>query len=148
MSKPKTKYLNGYRRELVLWVCSLQLILESHRAHFKGSELKWLDSIVMSIETLCKLMLSGIDETELRTIDHAIKRVKPKLFADDLISQEKPIVKVSQELIYDLAESAVALCAFDCLGDYDSCPRRKMFLDLLIPPYRTDGPCQFYQKDE
>ena len=143
-----SRYLNANRRELLLWVCSLQLILENHCDHFTGKELDWINSIILSIEALCKQMLSGIDNTELRAIDNAIKGIEPRLYTDKLINSEEPTVKVSQELIYDLAESAVDLCRFSCRKDFDTCPRRKMFLDLLIPPFRTDGPCQFYQKED
>jgi len=146
MAKPK--YLNGYRRELVLWICSLQLILENHRDHFKGKELTWLNSIIMSIETLCKLMLSGIDSTELRAIDNAIKGIEPKLYTDKLVSSEEPTVKVNQDLIYDLAELALENCRYDCKKDFDTCPRRKMFLDLLVPAWTNSGPCQYYRGEE
>lgn len=139
------KYLNSYRRELVLWICSLQLILENHRDHFKGKELSWINSIILSIETLCKIMLSGVDDSELRAIDNAIKAIEPRLYTDKLINQEEPTVKVSQDLIYDLAESAVELCRFDCKKDFDTCPRRKMFLELLVPAWCEKGPCQYYR---
>ena len=144
----KTKYLNGYRRELVLWICSLQLILENHREHFKGKELTWLNSIILSIEVLCKLMLSGIDGRELRTIENAIKLIQPRLNIDRMIPQEEPTMKVSLDLVYDLAESAVDLCKYDCKKDYDTCPRRKLFLSLLVPAYVENGPCQYFRGEE
>lgn len=146
MAKPK--YLNAFRRELVLWVCSLQVILESNQEHFKGKELGWLNSIILSIEALCKLMLSGIDQTELKTIENAIKAIEPRLYTDKLVNSQEPAIKVSKDLIYDLAESAVDLCKYDCSKDFANCPRRKLFSDLLIAPWTTDGPCQYYRRED
>ncbi len=148
MAKPKAKYLNGFRRELVLWVLSLQLILENHREHFRGKELTWLDSIILSIENLSKLMLGDLDLTEIKTIENAINQIEPKLYAEKLINSSKPTVKVSIDLIYDLAELALENCRYDCNKDFDTCPRRKMFLDLLIPPFREDGSCQYYRGED
>lgn len=141
----KTKYLNGHRRELVLWICSLQLILENHQDYFEDKELTWLNSVILSIEVLSKLILSGIDASELRTIDNAIKAIKPKLYVDKLIPQENPVIKVSQNLIYDLAEYALENCKHDCKKNFETCPRRQLFLDLLVPPFIVDGPCQFWR---
>jgi len=138
------KYLNGYRRELVLWVCSLQLILENHRAHFRDKELVWINSIIYSIEVLCKLMLSGIDAKELRTIDNAIKGVQPTLYAHKIAEGENNR-SVDIDLLYDLAEQAVECCKYDCKHDYGTCQRRELFLKLLIPPFVEKGPCQYYQ---
>lgn len=143
-NRPRTKYLNGYRREIVLWILSLQTLLESNREHFKGKELTWLDSIILSIETLSKLMLSGIDSSELRTIDNAIKQIEPKLYADKLVNRQEPTVKVNIDLLYDLAELALENCR-DCKGNYDSCQYREMFLSLLLPPYTEVGPCQYWR---
>ena len=143
----KTKYLNAHRRELVLWCNSLQLILQSNIDRFKGKELKWINSIVLSVEALSKLMLDGVDSTELRAIDNAIKVVEPTLYAHKLVNSQEPAVKVNIDLLYDLAESAVQLCKYECDGNFDTCPRRKMFLDLLIPAWSESGPCQFYRKE-
>ena len=148
MAKPKAKYLNGYRRELVLWALSLQLIFENHRDHFKGKELVWLDSIILSIETLSKLMLGGLDMTELKTIENAIGRIEPKLYAEKLINQKEPTVKVNIDLLYDLAELALEDCRYSCQKNFDNCPRRKMFLDLFVPPYVDKGPCQYWRGDD
>jgi hypothetical protein len=148
MAKPKTKYLNAYRRELVLWICSLQLILENHRDHFKGKELVWLDSIILSIETLSKLMLGGLDLTELKTIENAIGRLEPRLYAEKLINQKEPTVNVNVDLLYDLAELALENCRHDCKGDFDNCPRRKMFLSLMLEPYTETGPCQYWRGED
>jgi len=146
MKKPL--YLNGHRREIALWICSLQLILEDHRAHFKNKmERTWLESIIYSIEVLSKLMLGGIDKTELRAIDNAIKLIQPTLYASKIVKSEGKTQPVSVDLIYDLAESAVDNCRWDCKQDWDNCPRRKMFLELLIPPYTLEGPCQYYQEE-
>jgi hypothetical protein len=144
MAKPKAKYLNGFRRELVLWILSLQLILENHREHFKDKELTWLDSIILSIESLSKLMLGGLDATELKTIENAVKRIEPKLYAEKLVNQQNPTVKVNIDLLYDLAELALENC-HTCKGDFDNCPHRKLFLSLLIPPYTEVGPCQYWR---
>lgn len=148
MAKPKAKYLNGFRRELVLWILSLQLILENHREHFRGKELTWLDSIILSIENLSELMLGGLDLTELRTIENAIKRVEPKLYAEKLVNSQEPAVKVNIDLLYDLAELALESCQHDCKQDFENCPRRKMFLGLLIEPFTETGPCQYWRGDD
>ena len=148
MAKPKTKYLNGYRRELVLWILSLQLILENHREHFRGKEFDWLDSISLSIKNLAELMLGGLDLTELKTIENAIKRIEPKLYAEKLVNQQKPAVTVNIDLLYDLAELALEQCKIDCSKDFDNCPRRKMFLSLMIEPFTETGPCQYWRGDD
>lgn len=93
-------------------------------------------------------MLSGVDESELRAITNAIKGIEPRLYTDKLISQQEPTIKVSQDLIYDLAESAVDLCKYDCKKNFDTCPRRKMFLELLVPAWNENGPCQYYRGEE
>ena len=133
---------------MLLWLLSLQSILEGHSEHFSGKEADWLDSIILSIENLSKLMLKGLDVTEIKAIERAVDKIEPKLYAEKIVQSDDSAVKVNIDLLYDLAESAVALCEYDCNGDFANCSRRKLFLSLLIPPYRTDGECQYYQKEE
>ena len=148
MRKNKPKYLSAERRELVLWALSLQLILDSNRQFFRGDELTWIDSAILSIEALSRAMLKGIDKSELRAIVNASKNIEPTLNCEKLVPSNSPTVKVNIDLLYDLAESGVELCKFDCPGDFENCPRRKMFLELLIPPWTTTGPCQYYRGEE
>lgn len=140
------KYLNGYRRELVLWLLAMGIVFEHNAQFMKGTEeKKWMKSVIISIEHLHELMLKGADKSEIRAIKNAAKKVNPVLFAEKLISEDGPAVSVSQDLIYDLAEEALENCKHDCKHDWDGCTRRKLFLDLLVPAYVEEGPCQYYR---
>jgi len=144
--KQRPKYLNAHRRELLLWICSLQLILQDQRDHFRDKEeLKWVDSTIISIEALSKAMCQGIDDSDLRAVENAVKVIEPRLNAEKLVNSKEPTVKCNIDLLYDLGESAVQLCVHECNKDFDNCPRRKLFLELLIPPWSETGPCQYWR---
>lgn len=144
--KPKPKYLNAQRRELLLWICSLQLILQENRDYFRDKEeLKWLDSTNLSIDSLARAMCQGIDQSDLRAIENAVNLIEPRLNAEKLVNSKVPTVKCNIDVLYDLGESAVELCKYECNKDFDNCPRRKLFLELLIPPWSETGPCQYWR---
>jgi hypothetical protein len=73
------------------------------------------------------------------------KQVKPILYAADRRPADAKIRNVDVDTLFDLAESAVELCKYDCEGKFADCPRRAMFLELLVEPWTENGPCPYYR---
>ena len=145
----RKKYLNGHRRELILWIHSLEGVMGGHMEFLEDrEERRWLNSILLSITGLSKAMFRGLHETEIRALLNASKQVRPSLYAEIKTPPSERETTVSQELLFYLAESAVELCKYDCDKDWDNCPRRKMFLELLLEPWSLSGPCQYYRGEK
>lgn len=141
----RKKYLNGHRRELILWLGCVEQIIEAHRGYLTGKELTWANSTLLSAGVTIQEMMRGADDTELRAVFNAAKRVKPILFAEDRRPEDAKVRHVDVDTLYDLAESAVELCKYDCRENFADCKRRAMFLELLLEPWSEDGPCQYYR---
>jgi hypothetical protein len=137
--------MNGHRRDLFLWLNSMEAILNANEQYFTGKELTWIRSTNLSIQVLSREMLKGLHPTEIRALINASKCVSPVLYSDKGKKPNERVTSVPMDLIFNLAECAIDVCKYDCDMNFDTCPRRELFLDLYIEPWTTDGPCQFYR---
>lgn len=148
--RPQDKHLNQNKREDLYWITALQDKFRLSREHYKGEELKWLDSIIMSCDIFAQTIFKGVDRKEVRTILNFANTVRPILYTDKLYTEKTPkedIIKCDSQDIYGVSEFALTFCKHHCQGDFDTCELRKYLRNLQVPPYVDKGGCEYFQKE-
>lgn len=146
--KKRPKYLNASQREDIYWAGALMGYFENRVQNYTGKPRTWLNSTMLSLECFLKASLTHLAPDESRAITNMINRVTPHIVADNFYTagNEKNIIKIDSNLVDDLAEFALLSCR-NCPEKPDSCNLRKVLLEIGVPPYVEDGPCQYWQKE-
>ena len=145
------KHINQNKRDDLYWIVSLKEKLISARDFYKGEELKWLNSIILSCDTFARTIFKGVDEREVKAVLNFANTVRPILYTDKFYAPNTPkddIVKCNIDDVYDLAEYALGHCKTDCEGDFDNCKLRQAMQRLQVPPLAEHGPCEYFCKEE
>jgi hypothetical protein len=149
--KSQDKHINQNKREDLYWITALQDKLRASREHYKGVELKWLDSIILSADVFARELFKGVGRKEVRSIMNFANSVKPILYTDRFYLKDTPkedIIKCYSLDIYGMAGYALEWCKYHCSGDYGSCRLRNYLENLQVPPEVEKGPCPYGRKVE
>lgn len=164
------KYMNAKRREGVYWAAVLYEFYKNNREYYQGDSLKWLDSILISLDQFMATEYKGVDAKELRAMKNIIKQTEPRLVMERKFTPEDNTVRVMVDEVNDFAEYALEYCmsaelmrqikcmtrASDIkklLAQHPNCPKcqpdsctlRELALKMGIPGLIEQGPCQFYR---
>ena len=145
------RYLNQNKREDLYWIVALKDKLETSRQFYKGKELTWLDSILLSCDIFAQTVLKGIENRELKTVLNFAGTVRPILYTDKLYTEEThltDIIKCDSSDIYGVSEFALEYCKTSCEGDFTGCKLRKYLENLQVPPWVDIGPCPYFRREE
>jgi hypothetical protein len=150
--KSQDRHINQHKREDLYWITALQDKLKASREHYKGNELTWLDSIILSADVFARELFKGVGRKEVRSILNFANSVKPILWTDRFYLKDTPkedIIKCDSLDIYGVAGFALEFCARHCTGDYDTCRLRNYLENLQVPPEVEEGsPCPYGRKVE
>jgi hypothetical protein len=140
------KHLKQEKRELLYWATALQDIFKLSRQYYKGKELTWLDSVILSCDAFARAMFEGVDAKEATAVLNFSRTVRPILYTDQLHANDAPakdIVKCNSDDIFGIAEYALEYCVGNCKKDYDTCQLREHLRNLQVPPWNEKLKCEY-----
>ena len=145
------KHLKQEKREDLYWITALQDKFKLSRPFYKGKELAWLDSIILSCDAFARAMFQGLDAKEATAVLNFSRTVRPILHTDQLHPKgtpEKDLVKCASDDVFGVSEYALEYCVGNCKKNYDTCPLREHLRNLQVPPFVEKGPCEYYRGEE
>lgn len=144
------KHLNQAKRDDLYWITALKEKFISAREFYKGEELTWLNSIILSCDTFARTIFKGVDEREVKAVLNFAGTVRPILYTDKFYTPDTPkedLVKCNIDDVYDLAEHALMQCE-KCEGNFDTCTLRQCMQRLQVPPLVEKGNCEYWRGEE
>ncbi len=140
------KHLKQEKREDLYWITALQDKLALSRQYYKGKELTWLDSIILSCDAFARAMFKDVEPKEAKAVLNFANTVRPVLCTNKLYGKGTPLedlVQCNADDVFGLSEYALEYCVGSCKKDYDTCPLREHLRNLQVPPWNEKLKCEY-----